>query len=613
MECNKEEGLRALDMAKQHLGKEDYERALKMIDKAERLYPQVEGSQPVRTVARICFREQTERIDQKQPNWYKILDVSQNATSSDIKKAYHQLAKMAHPDKTGGLPGSDRAFGVVKKAFDVLHDATQRRQVDLLLSRGSVAGLTGFFISGAHQFAAQQSQAAELRRKRDAEERERIASQERRRRVEAEALAKARQAKAKEVAEAARRAAKASEDAAASVCAAAAKAAATKRAAAKESQDTPASARPPQMTVKTKIRCKKCSAISTVTIKVTDPAGSDFIAEQHKATCDNAGCQSALAFTIPMQTRANLWTEHLRKSNSVKECHFPARNGTAAAAGAVPGPAAAAATGGPVTGNGSDGVPGGASHGVPAGAQQTPKEQAPTDPALRIVYKQDNPKRGLSHHRYESYKAACTIAEHKQLGGSRADFKYDWDHGYVMLAKDITTASAKNSTQPAVQGNPKQERSLEDVWEKSTPKAADYAAAAAAPKKPDPAAAPKNPASAAAPSQTAAAASLDESLRTASVASSTASAAVAAAAQAMQQADGGTGARAVNKRKFNKIQAPRYIEISSSSDDDDDDDDNAPPAKTTKQDQTSLRKPPDPDGASRSKLVGTATAPIELD
>lgn len=32
-------------------------------------------------------------------NYYKALGVPQNASSSDIKKSYHQLALQVHPDK----------------------------------------------------------------------------------------------------------------------------------------------------------------------------------------------------------------------------------------------------------------------------------------------------------------------------------------------------------------------------------------------------------------------------------------------------------------------------------------------------------------------------------
>ena len=53
----------------------------------------------------------------------------------------------------------------------------------------------------------------------------------------------------------------------------------------------------------------------------------------------------------------------------------------------------------------------------------------------RIIVQQKNPKRGKSFHRYEKYKAARTVTEFLQLGGSWADLKNDSDRGYVL--KDV--------------------------------------------------------------------------------------------------------------------------------------------------------------------------------
>ncbi|KAM7098709.1 dnaJ homolog subfamily B member 6-like [Molossus nigricans] len=69
-------------------------------------------------------------------NYYKVLGVPQNASSSDIKKAYHQLALQVHPDKN---PENKRAaeerFKQVAEAYAVLSDAEKRSEYDK--SRGN--------------------------------------------------------------------------------------------------------------------------------------------------------------------------------------------------------------------------------------------------------------------------------------------------------------------------------------------------------------------------------------------------------------------------------------------------------------------------------------------
>ena len=34
-------------------------------------------------------------------NYYEVLNISQSANSDDIKRAYHKLARINHPDKNG--------------------------------------------------------------------------------------------------------------------------------------------------------------------------------------------------------------------------------------------------------------------------------------------------------------------------------------------------------------------------------------------------------------------------------------------------------------------------------------------------------------------------------
>ena len=66
-------------------------------------------------------------------NYYQILQVSENASSEIIEKAYKVLAKKYHPDLQSGDAKSRLAEGVFKEiteAYEVLSDRVLREQYD---------------------------------------------------------------------------------------------------------------------------------------------------------------------------------------------------------------------------------------------------------------------------------------------------------------------------------------------------------------------------------------------------------------------------------------------------------------------------------------------------
>lgn len=62
--------------------------------------------------------------------FYKILDIDENATISDIKKAYRNKAKEFHPDKNGGNPEAEAKFKKVAEAYETLGDPDKRKDYD---------------------------------------------------------------------------------------------------------------------------------------------------------------------------------------------------------------------------------------------------------------------------------------------------------------------------------------------------------------------------------------------------------------------------------------------------------------------------------------------------
>lgn len=55
-------------------------------------------------------------------SYYDILNIKKDASSSDVKKAYHKLAKIHHPDKGGDAS----VFKNITEAFEVLKDENKR-------------------------------------------------------------------------------------------------------------------------------------------------------------------------------------------------------------------------------------------------------------------------------------------------------------------------------------------------------------------------------------------------------------------------------------------------------------------------------------------------------
>ena len=61
-------------------------------------------------------------------DYYKLLEIDQTATASQIKKAYRAKSLVYHPDKQGG---SDALFHALKTASDILLDPSTRTPYDL--------------------------------------------------------------------------------------------------------------------------------------------------------------------------------------------------------------------------------------------------------------------------------------------------------------------------------------------------------------------------------------------------------------------------------------------------------------------------------------------------
>jgi len=97
-------------------------------------------------------------------NYYEVLGVPRNASQSEIKNAYRNLAKERHPDHAGG---SEVEFSRLQEANAVLSDPNRRRQHDEALDLAHAADqLAGLNLD----FGSVEDEVSSKRREREARE-----------------------------------------------------------------------------------------------------------------------------------------------------------------------------------------------------------------------------------------------------------------------------------------------------------------------------------------------------------------------------------------------------------------------------------------------------------
>ncbi|XP_035273363.1 dnaJ homolog subfamily B member 14 [Anguilla anguilla] len=171
MEGNRDEAEKCINIAIKAAEAGDKEKALKFLNKAEKLYPTEKAKVLLEALSRngsstgngTSFqrpgnasengrtgagghgqdtgngepakgftKEQVEGVQRvkKCKDYYEVLGVSKDANEEELKKAYRKLALKFHPDKNHA-PGATEAFKKIGNAYAVLSNPEKRKQYDL--------------------------------------------------------------------------------------------------------------------------------------------------------------------------------------------------------------------------------------------------------------------------------------------------------------------------------------------------------------------------------------------------------------------------------------------------------------------------------------------------
>ncbi|CAM1331987.1 DNAJB12 (predicted), partial [Pycnogonum litorale] len=171
MEGNKDESERCVEYAEKCINSGSREKAMKFLNKAEKLYPSNKARELIELLQKLngathCNRdgnknanasdcrkrkksEHSDNAEHKEnrkeysqdqvdavkkvkrcKDYYEILGIGKDATDNDLKKQYRKLALQFHPDKNKA-PGAAEAFKAIGNAFSVLSDSTKRKRYDM--------------------------------------------------------------------------------------------------------------------------------------------------------------------------------------------------------------------------------------------------------------------------------------------------------------------------------------------------------------------------------------------------------------------------------------------------------------------------------------------------
>ncbi|OIW13837.1 hypothetical protein TanjilG_31726 [Lupinus angustifolius] len=154
MECNKDEAMKAKQIAEIKMQCGDFVGALKFATKAKSMYADVENISKILTVCEVHSAAQN-KLSGSGMDWYGILQAERFSDGAALKKQYRRLALLLHPDKNK-FSGAEAAFKLIGEANRVLGDETNRSLYDMTcgVSVRTAAPKTSPHHSNGNVFAA---------------------------------------------------------------------------------------------------------------------------------------------------------------------------------------------------------------------------------------------------------------------------------------------------------------------------------------------------------------------------------------------------------------------------------------------------------------------------
>lgn len=127
MECNRDEAIKAKEIAEKKLSVKDLVGAKKFALKAQTLFPDLDGLPELLTTLDIYIS--AEKIMNGEMDWYGVLGVDPATDDDTLRKQYRKLALILHPDRNKSF-GADGAFKILSEAWSLLSDKAKRATYD---------------------------------------------------------------------------------------------------------------------------------------------------------------------------------------------------------------------------------------------------------------------------------------------------------------------------------------------------------------------------------------------------------------------------------------------------------------------------------------------------